>query len=388
MEDQPIAARDYLGGRSRPVSIALMARILVDLLSYTGTKGGMETYARELYSELGRLRTPYEFVGLVSREGAALGTSWFPGRVIESRISGENRFVWALGELVAVTGHAKRIGADLIHSPATLGTMRRSVPSVVTMHDMLYWSAPEYMSTGLYTGPVKWMEKRAAAAATRILTISRTSQSEIERFLHVDDDRIDLIPLAGTVTPGVDRSRLNVDDPFILATGNRRPHKNWGGLIRALTLIPEESRPKVVVTGSHGDDPLRPIVDETGMGDWVDLRGWISTEEMADLYSRAAAMAMPSFCDGFSLPALEAMMVGLPVMISDIPVYREVCGDAAIYFDPRDVTTIAAAMTAVATDHVLTADLTERGERQAATFSWSRTAQGTLKAFDRALRGA
>ena len=76
--------------------------VLVDMLCYTGTKGGMETYTRELYREIGTIDTGFDFVALASEEGGRLDLSWFPGEVIRSRISGENRFVWAAGELVGV----------------------------------------------------------------------------------------------------------------------------------------------------------------------------------------------------------------------------------------------------------------------------------------------
>lgn len=362
-----------------------MPRVLVDLLSYTGTKGGMETYARELYRTFGAMDTEFEFVGLASKEGHKLDTSWFPGQIINSGISGENRFIWAFGELLMVTRWAKKVKADLIHSPAILGTMRRTVPSVVTMHDMLYWSHPDLMSTGFYTSPVKWMELRASAAATRILTISETSRDEIIRFLHVSPQKLDVVPLAGTSTPAADRTKHDRERPIVLATGNRRPHKNWAGLIRALPFVEESIRPTVVITGSHGNDPLVPVVEETGMQNWVELKSWVSSEEMTDLYSRATILAMPSFCDGFSLPALEAMMAGLPVMISDIPVYREVAGEAALYFDPTSSEAIAAAITTAVTDEALMRELTQRGFARAKLFSWERTARGTLDAFRAAL---
>lgn len=362
-----------------------MPRVLVDLLSYTGTKGGMETYARELYRALGTLDTGYEFVGYASKEGYRLDHNWFPGEVLDSGISGENRFAWAYGELFSVARAAKRLGADLVHSPATLGPMRTRMPSVVTMHDMLYWSHPELMSTGMYTGPVKWMERRTSRNATRILTISDESASQIVKYLDFDEARLDVVPLAGTLIPGVDRSRAHSTTPMILATGNRRPHKNWPSLIRALPLIEPDLRPRLVITGSHGDDPLRPLVDELGLADWVELRSWVTTEEMAELYSTASAMAMPSFCDGFSLPALEAMMVGLPVMISDIPVYREVAGDAALYIDPNDLESIAGAMRTIAAEPAELDELVRRGFRRASAYSWERTARATLNTFEKAL---
>jgi glycosyltransferase involved in cell wall biosynthesis len=361
-----------------------MARIFVDLLSLTGTKGGMEIYARELYRELGRLAPEHEYIGYFSREGWKLDRSWFPGEAIASGISGENRFAWAWGELTSGRAAAK-VRADLFHAPMTLGPARTRMPAVNSMHDMLYWSHPQYMSTPLYTEPVKLMERLTSRNATRILTISEESRQAIVRYLKVPADRIDLVPLAGTTVPGADRSRAGENGPMVLATGNRRPHKNWPSLIRALPLIDPAERPRVVVTGSHGDDPLREVVAETGMQDWVELKSWVDDDEMRELYSTATVLAMPSFADGFSLPALEAMTAGLPVMISDIPVYREVVGDVALFIDPNSLDSIAAAMRTAATRPDVMAELAARGPERAALFSWERTARGTLATFDRAL---
>lgn len=360
-----------------------VARIFVDLLSLTGKKGGMETYARQLYRELGRLAPEHEYIGYFSTEGWNLDRSWFPGEGIASGISGENRVTWAWGELTCGRA-AARAGADLLHSPMTLGPWRTKMPAVISMHDMLYWSHPQYMSTPLYTEPVKAIERLTARNATRILTISEESRRAIVRYLKVPADRVDLVPLAGSVVPA-DRSRASENGPMVLATGNRRPHKNWPSLIRALPLMDAAVRPKVVVTGSHGDDPLLAVVEETGMQDWVELKSWVSDDEMRELYSVATVLAMPSFADGFSLPALEAMMAGLPVMMSDLPVYREVVGDVALFIDPNDLTSIADAMTTVATRPDVMGDLAARGYERANLFSWERTALGTLASFDRAL---
>lgn len=363
-----------------------MPRVAVDLLSYTGTKGGMETYARELYREIGRQGSEFEFVGLASSEGYQLDRSWFPGEMIDTGISGENRYIWAFGELFRVARHAKRHGADLIHSPATLGPARSAMPTVVTMHDMLYWSNPELMTTPLYTAPVKFMERLASKNAARVLTISEVSRTEIEKYLHVPRSRIDLVPLAGTM-PTIDGAREpDRERPFVLATGNRRPHKNWASLIRALPLLAEHERPHLVITGSHGEDPLRAVVEESGMQEWVELKGWLSNEDLRELYRRATIMAMPSFVDGFSLPALESMMVGLPVMMSDIPVYHEVCGDAALYLDPNSLDSIAATMRTAVTQPDEMARLAAAGLERAQAFSWERTATATLDSFRAALR--
>ncbi|HWM16678.1 MAG TPA: glycosyltransferase family 1 protein [Microbacterium sp.] len=362
-----------------------MPRVLVDLLSYTGTKGGMETYTRELYRALGALDGDYEYVGYLSREGAGLDHSWFPGRIIESGISGENRFVWAWGELTQVAKAARRERADLVHSPATLGPRRTAVPTVLTMHDMLYWSHPEYMSTPLYTAPVKWMEKVAARNATRIITISDASAGEIVKYLGIERARLDVVPLAGSSPPAVDRSRAGSEGTLLLAMGNRRPHKNWDGLIRALAEIPAAERPRLVITGGRGEDPLERVATESGVAEWVDLRGWVSSAEVSHLYSVASMLVIPSFAEGFSLPTLEAMGAGVPVLLSDIPVHRYVGGDAAGYFDPTDARDIARAIRHLLNDPAAVVAASERGREQAARFTWERTARETRASFDRAL---
>lgn len=358
--------------------------VLVDMLSYTGTKGGMETYTRELYRQLGQMETGLDFVALASAEGAKLDLSWFPGEVIASRISGENRFVWAFGELVASSWFARRRKADLVHSPATLGPMWTSMPTVITIHDMLYWSHPELMTTPLYTRPVMWMEKRGAANAARLITDSQVSADEIEKYLGFPHERLHVVPLAAEhpeTAPVVTERPENL----VLASGQRRPHKNWDRLIRALALVEEDVRPRLVITGGRGEDPLAAVVAETDMEDWVELRGWVEDAELADLRSRARALAFPTLAEGFGLPILEAMSEGLPVLASDLPVLREVGGDAARWFDPFDLDSIADALRVAATRPDELAAMAAAGLERSRGFSWERVARETLEVFHQTL---
>lgn len=361
--------------------------LLVDLLSFTGSKGGMETYARELYRAIGQLESGFDIVGLASTEGARLDLSWFPGEVIASRISGENRFVWAWGELFGSARWARKRGAALVHSPATLGPWRTAMPFVLTLHDCFYWSHPELMSTPLYTAPVKWMETKAAGNAAQLITDSQVSADEIVKYLGYPRERLHVVPLAGNAHAGVgagDRDPARIEN-LIVASGQRRPHKNWEGLLRGLALVDPAIRPRLVITGGRGDDPLQPVVDELQLGDWVELRGWVETAELADLHARAAAMALPSVCEGFGLPVVEAMAAGLPTLISDIPVFHEVAGDATLYFDPFEPSSIADAIRAVATQPGRLAEVSAAGRERATLFSWERTARETLDIFRLAL---
>lgn len=360
-----------------------MARILVNLLQSTGTKGGLEVYARELYAQFGRMETDFEFVGYASKELVAKGAPWFPGRIIDSGISGENRFAWAWGELFSVSRAARRENADLIHGPAMLGPLSSAMPTVITVHDLLYFSNPELMQTKLFTEPVKWMERRGAANAARLITISKTSSKAISRYLHFPDDRVDVIPLAArAVLGGSDAPRAR---DLYLAIGQRSPYKDFPTIIRAWAAIAPEYRPRLVVTGSFGDDPLVPLVRELGLEQWIDLRSWVSTEELGELFGTATALIDSTLAAGFSLPTLEAMTIGLPVILADTEIFLEVGGDAASYFVAGSATDLARAVQELSGDDVKLADLARRGRLRASEFSWEKVATQTLRSFHQAL---
>jgi glycosyltransferase involved in cell wall biosynthesis len=263
--------------------------------------------------------------------------------------------------------------------------MRSKTPVVISMHDLLYFAHPELMLTGLYTEPVKWMEKRGAANATRILTISEASASDIKKYLRFDESLLDLVPLAGTLQPRSHARPTTREPNLFLAVGNRLPHKNFDGLVRAIATIEPTVRPRVIITGSRGDDPLVPLIRDLGVGDSVELKSWVSAEELDRLYSTVTALIIPSLADGFSLPALEAMMIGLPVLLADIPVYHEVGGSAADYFNSRDDAAIAAALTSAVANPARLAELAVEGPKRAAQFSWEKVALGTFASFDRAI---
>ncbi len=364
-----------------------MARILVNLLSYSGGKGGTETYTRELYREFGTMNTEHEFIGLACTEFMTKDFSWFPGQVIPSKISGENRWQWALGELFAVSRAANRAHADLIHSPANLGPWRSQIPSVYTVHDMLYYRAPELMATPFFTEPVKWMERRLAGNATRIITDSEASSLDIQKYLDFPREAIDVIFLAGTAPTTAPETGIQREPDLFLAMGTRSPHKNFEGLVRAIAEIPVEQRPRLVITGSRGDDPLRPLVEKLGVSQWVDLRSWVPKDELDWLYAHATALMIASFADGFGLPILDAMHVGLPVLASSIPPYREVAGDAAGFFDPTDPGDIARVMLKAVNDPQWLGELVVLGRANTSKYTWRKTAELTLESFGRALEG-
>lgn len=357
-------------------------RVLVDLLFFSGTRGGTETYVRELYPRLGD--SGIEFIAFASSEFAATDTSWFPGRVIDSGISGHNRLLWARGELMAVARAAQREGADLIHSPANLGPVRSKVPVVLTLHDMVSFRHPEWVPTRAAGWFLRWMIRGAARNARLIVTDSEAAKFDIHDLLHIPEDRIAVVGLAGsdaTTTTGESSAR---QPRLIFSPGNRMPHKGLSTLIEALSLIPAERRPTLALTASTPQDPLRVVAERYGVRDHVQFNGWVTRAELDELYAEATLVVFPTMFEGFGLPVLEGMSHGAPVLCSDLPVLREVGGDAAEYVEAGSASALASAIDGLLHDPARRAQLATAGKDRVVLYSWTSTAA----AFERELRRA
>jgi glycosyltransferase involved in cell wall biosynthesis len=347
-----------------------VTRVLVDLLFWSGTRGGTETYVREVYSRLAS--SDLEIVGLASRELAAAVPDWFPGELVDSGISAANRAAWALGEVRAVDRAARRVDADVVHSPANLGPTRPTVPLLLTLHDLLAFRHPEWVPTRA-TGPLlRWMIRGAARHAARLVTSSDDAKADIVEVLDIPADRIAVVPLASSTASTTHGDEHRRDD-LLFSPANRMPHKGLEILVKALALLPSP-RPRLALTASRPGDPLAALAERLGIRDDVVLNGWIPREELERLYAEAALVVLPTRFEGFGLPVLEAMLHGAPVLCSDLPVLREVGADAAAYVEPGSAEALARAISELLGNSRRRAELAEAGRARAARYSWERTA--------------
>jgi glycosyltransferase involved in cell wall biosynthesis len=174
--------------------------------------------------------------------------------------------------------------------------------------------------------------------------------------------------------------------PVALTVATNLPHKNLPILFEAMALIAPEQRPTLVLAG-HGTDreALRASASTAGVSDDVRGLGGLSTGALEDLYTLAACLVLPTLHEGFGLPVLEAMARGVPVVCSDIAALREIAGEAALYFDPRSASQIAARLGEVLASPDLAERLREGGIGRAERFSWQAAAEGTLACYRRVL---
>jgi glycosyltransferase involved in cell wall biosynthesis len=360
-----------------------------------GEQGGMEVYARELLSALAAERPDLRLTAFVNREARAAGGEWDElADVVEVPVFARSRVQWVRGEQVLLPGLARRAGVDVLHSMASTAPARGAFKRVVTIHDLLYRVVPD-AHFGIRGLGMRVLVPLAARTSDRVIAISRSTAADVQRYLKVPADRLDVIASGVGVTPaGAPEPAAALRERHglgarrvVLSVSAKRPHKNLERLLQALAAIAPERRPLLVVPGypTPYEATLRERAEQLGVTADLRLLDWVSGPELEGLYALADAFVFPSLYEGFGLPVLEAMQRGVPVACSQSSALAEVAGDGALLFDAEDPRAIAGAIRTILEDGAIAAGLRERGRAQAARFSWRATARGCLQTYGRVL---
>jgi len=236
-----------------------------------------------------------------------------------------------------------------------------------------------------------------ARRADHIVTISEHTRRDVIATLGIAPEKVSATPLAADehLRPVADPERLNrartayrLPARYFLHVGTLEPRKNLTRLVEAFARTAASvGDVSLVVAGARGwgDEDLGAQAKRLAVETRVVFIGRVAEEDLAALYSGAVSLVYPSLYEGFGLPPLEAMQCGCPVITSNVSSLPEVVGNAAILVDPLSVEEIAAAMTEVASRPGLSAKMAVQGISQAARFTWSRCAELTLAAYDKAL---
>lgn len=343
----------------RPLHVALSMLTLVP-----GAMGGSETYARELVRGLGG-STRVEAICVVGPVGAGV-LAGLPERVVNGPRGGASSAA-RVRTLVGTTLHRRRAqkpmaGADVVHYPFTapVPVAPRGSGTVVSLLDVQHLDLPQLFSKAERAYRRRYYD-RAAQQADAVITISDFARRRMIDLLQLDPSRVIVAPL------GVRRDDFifarTGREPFLYYPARAWPHKNHDRLVEAVRLVREvEPAMRLVLTGG-GTEVLRA----RGYPDWVEIRGLVPYDEVLRLYRTAACLVFPSLYEGFGLPPLEAMASGCPVAASQAGPLPEVCGDAAVLFDPEDPVAIAQAVVEALSR---SADLADAGARQVERFGW------------------
>jgi glycosyltransferase involved in cell wall biosynthesis len=331
-----------------------------------GLFGGTDTYAREVIRALARVGTlEYRVFTTGLAEDAADGLP-------EARAHSYRASRTAAGRLLAMSlaSASPRLRRELrldeleaIHFPLSImmPPVRRP-PAVTTVHDVLDKLHPEVFSRGerAYRRIVYGWTARLSRL---IIVPSEHSKEVLVERAGFDAARIRVIALG--VSPERFRPGTEEREPFLLYPADNWPHKNHARLLEAFARV-RHVRPelRLVLAGAR--------LEGMAVAPGVEVRGYVSPDELAALYRTAAALVFPSLHETFGLPPLEAMASGCPVAVSRAGSLPEICGEAACYFDPRSTEEIAEAILSVVDDP---ASLVAKGLEQAKRYTWDECAR-------------
>lgn len=295
----------------------------------------------------------------------------------------------------------RKLGVDLAHVPYFGSPLSPSVPTVVTIHDLIPMLLPEYRGGflgRLYTS----LAAAAASQAKIILADSEASRQDILRKLGLPGEQVRVVYLAPapyfqpaeTWQQVVEiKQKYNLPENFVLYLGGYDVRKNVGALLHAYTWVSKtlgEQYPLVLAGRLPESDPAffpdpRRIARELGIEEFIVAPGWIAEEDRPLLYAAATVFVYPSRYEGFGLPVLEAMACGVPVVTTNAASIPELAGPAAFQLDPSDTRHMAAPIIRLCTEESFRDEMIERGFTQVEKFSWEKTAQETLQAYRDAL---
>jgi glycosyltransferase involved in cell wall biosynthesis len=356
-----------------------------------GVSGGSETYLRNLVPAMAREAPGARFELMTTRRGAAaLAREGWPANVhvFGFRCDDTEPLRRTLIEQVATRHQAKRRDWQLLHSLGNRGPRFPGVPSVVTLHDVMFF---RHSTVGLVSTLGMRLGARAAVSgADAVISVSEAASDEIVSTLGLSRHNVVAVrhgpgrAPVGAAPDGNVRTRLGPEwaGRIVLSVAAKRPHKNQELLVRALPHLPGDLRLVLVGHDEGYGSLISAVADDLSLAHRVTLLDYVPDAELEALWRMAACAAFPTRAEGFGLPVLEAMRRGVPVACSDLPVLREVAGDAAETFSPDDAEGAAAAILRAMSD----TDAGERGRRRAASFSWERAARETLAVYERVLR--
>jgi len=304
-----------------------------------------------------------------------------------------------LFEQVAFPRICRQWGADVAHVPYWGSPLRPSVPTVVTIHDIIPLLLPAYRGNALvrlYTRLVSASARKAAM----VLTDSLASKRDIEEHLRLPSERVRCVYLSMNENLSLEpnpedetiRQSYGLPHRYVLYLAGHDVRKNVEGLVEAFATVAQADDDVTLVIGGklpEADDPLffdpRPLVEALGIETDVRFVGWVDEAHKPALYRGAACAVFPSCYEGFGLPVLEALACGAPLVTSNVSSLPELVGDAGFAVDPNDAEALAGAILACLVDEPLAAELRRRGPEQAARFSWTKTAQQTLEVYRQTL---
>lgn len=375
-----------------------MARILFDANPIADQhKTGVGYYLNSLMSELSK-STRNQYVGyyfnfLRKKTKSFSGQDYQAITLLPGKILSLTRRLGFQPPLELFTS-TKQSDIVFYTNYVSLPTLRKR-KKVLAVYDLGFLDCPEFMQP-VNLSYLQRFCPPSIMSADLIITISEFTKQQLHQ--HFPDMQADIVvtpipPMTprtqGTAALSSRLAALGIQpNGYILYLGTIEPRKNIKRLVEAYAELPRAIRARyaLVLAGGKGwkdEEIIKIIRQKQAEGLAIIQTGYISDDEKTALYAHARCFTLLSHYEGFGMPALEAMQHGLPILLSDIPVFHEVAGKAAHYCDKDETTAIKTALETILTDEQMRTRLISAGTQQLASFSWEHNAALVEDAFSR-----
>lgn len=369
--------------------------ITIDVSAAVHARAGLGRYVEEVALAVGKER-PVQLFHNLGAEGSVP-----PSLTAFKRFSVNYGYKpWRLAVLLA---HLSRLSFNrlvpnttIFHSTEHLLMPLSGVPTVLTVHDLIFKLFPEYHKSLNYTY-LNLAVPIYCRRATAIIAVSQSTKNDIVTHYGIDPAKIHVIHEAAAdhfKPPSIDqmmavRQKFRLPPRFLVHLSTIEPRKNLSRLLGVLQRL-RQTDPDLhlVLIGAKGwlYDDFFAKIEQLGLSDVVHSLGWVEDDELAAVIGAADLAVQPSLYEGFGLPVLEHMAVGQIVAASQRSSFPEVGGDAAAYFDPEDEEEMTAVIQRLLNNPQEREKRRALGLNQAKRFSWAETARQTIELYDRIRR--
>jgi len=308
---------------------------------------------------------------------------------------------YSFKEQFLLPGILRKLKPDLVHFPHFNVPIFWQGKYLVTIHDLIKHES-RGMKTTTKLAPLYWPKYwvyqlivfLAIKRAKKIITPSQYWKKELVKRYKIKPDKIvvtyegagEFAKKKATISGEKAIKKYGITKPFVIYTGSLYPHKNVFRLVQAVQLINEKDKNNLslVIASARNVfmERFKKEVEKTKGLNMVILAGFVPDEELISLYQEAEAFVTPSLLEGFGLPGLEAMTIGLPVISANASCLPEIYGQAAVYFNPLEVKDMAEKIEKVVKNKKLKQELIKKGYQQVEKYSWEKMARETLRVYE------
>ena len=365
-------------------------KIIIDA-RFMGTATGIGRYISELVLNLEKIDHKNDYYILINEENK---DKYNPGNNNFHKIVVSIPW-YGLKEQIQIPKILNKIKPDLVHFPHFNVPIFLKFPFVVTIHDLILTRYPSQRATTL--SPIKYFLKNvlyrivishAVKSSKKIITVSEFTKKDIVEFFKINGDKIFVTyegvsrALVGDNENSDVLSKLNIKKDFLLYVGNAYPHKNLEFLISSFNKFSNLENYELVLVGQEDYfyKRLKQFVIDNNFKNII-FAGFVDDENLSILYKKCSVYVFPSLCEGFGLPALEAIKNGAVVLSSNYSCLPEILKDCAIYFDPKNQNDFVEKLNKILTDNNLKEDLKLKSQELLKNYNWEKMAKQTLEIY-------